>query len=75
MDLDPARRVTNVSTTHTDTHGLYRFSSLPPGQYRVMSSFEYQMPDSQTMRNAQAIELTISTRTDIGLDLDLYVIR
>ena len=75
MDLDPARRVTNVYTTLTDTHGFYRFSSLPPGQYRVMSSFEYQMPDSQTMRNAQAIELTISTRTDIGQDLDLYVIR
>jgi hypothetical protein len=75
MDLEPARRINNVYTALTDTHGFYRFSSLPPGRYRLMSSFEYQMPDSKIMENARAIELTITTRTDIGQDLDLYVIR
>jgi hypothetical protein len=75
MDLEPARRVTNTYVTTTDVHGRYRFAGLAPGRYRVLSSFEYQMPDSKTMADARAKELQIDARTDIAQDLDLYVIR
>jgi Carboxypeptidase regulatory-like domain len=75
MDLEPERRITDAYATTTDVQGRYRFSGLPPGRYRVLSSFEYQMPDSQTMTDARAKELLIGAHTDTALDLDLYVIR
>lgn len=75
MDLEPAQRLTGTYSTVTDIHGHYRFDSLAPGHYRVLSSFEYQAPDSQTMVNAGAKELQIDPRTNIARDLDLYVIR
>ncbi|HUB80889.1 MAG TPA: carboxypeptidase-like regulatory domain-containing protein [Bryobacteraceae bacterium] len=75
MDIDPARRLTDNYVTITDVHGQYHFGSLGPGKYRVLSSFEYQMPDSKTMENAHAKELQIDVHTDTGADLDLYVIR
>jgi hypothetical protein len=75
VDLEPARRITDTYVTITDVHGQYHFGSLAPGRYRVLGSFEYQMPDSATMAAAHAKELQIDVHTDTGLDLDLYVIR
>jgi hypothetical protein len=75
MDLEPARRITNTFVGITDVHGQYRFTGLPPGRYRVLSSFEYQMPDSDAMALAGAREITLDIRNDSSLDLDLYVIR
>jgi hypothetical protein len=75
MDLEAARRVTDTYVTITDVHGQYRFAGLAPGRYRVLSSFEYRMPDSKTMADCGAKELQMDARTDIARDLDLYVIR
>jgi hypothetical protein len=75
VDLEPARRITDTYVTITDVQGRYHFSSLAPGHYRVLSSFEYQMPDSKIMTEAHARELQVDVRSDTGLDLDLYVIR
>jgi len=75
IDLEPARRITDTYVTITDVHGRYHFGNLAPGHYRVLSSFEYQMPDSKIMTEARARELQVDTRSDTGLDLDLYVIR
>ena len=75
MDLDPARRVTGTYVAITGQHGQYRFASLAPGRYRLLSSFEYQMPDSKTMGNAGAREVQLDAHTDATRDLDLYVIR
>jgi hypothetical protein len=74
-DLEPPRRVTSVYATLTDIHGQYCFDGLAPGHYRVLSSFEYQMPDSKTMVNAGAKELKIDEHSSVSQDLDLYVIR
>jgi hypothetical protein len=73
VDLEPARRITDTYVTITDVHGRYHFGGLAPGHYRVLSSFEYQMPDSKIMTEAQAKELQIGA--DVGQDLDLYKIR
>ena len=75
VDLEPARRITDTYVTITDTHGRYRFGDLAPGHYRVLSSFEYQMPDSKIMTDARAKELQIDAHGDLAQDLDLYVIR
>jgi hypothetical protein len=75
VDLEPARRITDTYITITDVQGRYHFGNLAPGHYRVLSSFEYQMPDSKIMTEARARELQVDARSDTGLDLDLYVIR
>ena len=75
VDLDPARRIANAYVAISDLHGQYRFPGLAPGRYRLLSTFEYQMPDAKTMTNAGAKELQIDSRSDVTADLDLYVIR
>jgi len=75
LDLDPARRVTDPYVTLTDVRGQYRFSSLAPGHYRVLASFEYQMPDSDTMTRAGAKSIQVDEGHHLQQDLELYVIR
>jgi hypothetical protein len=74
FDLEPPRRVTETFTTRTDVHGQYQFTGLAPGNYRVLSSFEYQMPDSAAMSSAGARQVKVEHAVDVQLDLDLYVI-
>ena len=75
IDLEPPLRVASSYVTLTDIHGRYRFDGLAPGQYRVLSSFEYRMPDPRTMVNAGARDLRIDERSNMTQDLDLYVIH
>ena len=75
VDLEPRRRVTDTFVTRTDMHGQYRFTGLAPGKYRVLSSFEYQMPDSPTMSNAGAKPVRIDEGKDSQQDLDLHGTR
>jgi hypothetical protein len=75
IDLEPERRVTFTYIALTDTHGQYQFAGLAPGRYRVLSSFEYQMPEAKIMENAGAKGVQLDPRADVTRDLDLYVIR
>ena len=75
VDLEPERRITPCYVTATDVHGRFQFSGLAPGRYRVLSSFEYQMPDSKIMIEAAARDLQLDGQTDTAVDLGLYVIR
>jgi hypothetical protein len=75
FDLEPRRRVTDTIVTRTEKDGQYRFSGLAPGNYRVLSSFEYRMPDSPTMENAGAKLVKVEEGRDVQQDLDLFVIR
>jgi protocatechuate 3,4-dioxygenase beta subunit len=72
---DPAsgRRLRDLRTTRTDIHGRYSFVGLPPGSYRVASTFEYREPDPAAMNRAHAREITIEEGRDLALDLDLWV--
>jgi hypothetical protein len=74
-DLEPARRITDPFVARTDMNGQYRFADLAPGNYRVMSSFDYRLPDSQTMSNSGAISVKIDDSQDRQQDLDLWVVR
>jgi Carboxypeptidase regulatory-like domain len=75
VDIEPERRIADCFVAITDVQGRYRFSGLAPGRYRLLSSFEYQMPDSQTMTDASAKDVLIGAHADHAFDLDLYVIR
>lgn len=74
---DPSmrQRMTDLRATRTDMRGAYRFDGLAPGTYRVLATFEYQMPDSAAMDLAGARSLQADAQGDLQTDLDLFVIR
>ena len=74
---DPAggKRLADLRTVRTDTRGLYRFTDLAPGVYRILSTFEYRAPGAAEMELAGARSIRAEQNTDMPADLDLYVIR
>jgi len=72
----PARqRFGELRVTRTDSHGQYRFEELAPGSYRVLSTFEYRMPDVESMDTARAEEIEVRAKTEQVVDLELYMMR
>jgi hypothetical protein len=74
-DPETHTRLTDLRTVRTDIHGLYRFQGLAPGIYRVLATFEYQMPDTASMELAGAPSVRVEARSDLQMDLDLYGVR
>ncbi len=74
-DSSTRQRVDELRSTRTDMRGSYRFDGLPPGVYRVLSTFEYQQPDESVMTNASAPSIQVESNSSPKVDLDLYVIR
>ena len=65
----------DVRVTRTDTRGQYQFYGLAPGSYRMLSSFEFQMPDSAVLDAANARVVKTEEGRDLSVDLEIYVIR
>jgi carboxypeptidase family protein len=74
-DPESRRRLTDLRMVFTDAQGHYQFTGLAPGAYRLLSTFEFQSPDSAAMENAGAKLVTIEEGRDLPQDLDLSVIR
>jgi hypothetical protein len=74
-DPDSRKRLMDVRVTRTDTRGQYQFAGLAPGSYRMLSSFEFQMPDSAALDAANARLVKAEEARDLPVDLDLYVIQ
>ena len=74
---DPAtqRRLLDLRTTRTDLRGAYRFDGLPPGVYRVLSTFEYNSPTVAQMELAGARTVDVPHGGNPTVDLELYEIR
>jgi hypothetical protein len=72
FDKDTQKRLGELRTVRTDLRGQYRFNGLAPGLYRILSTFEYEKPDADTMGAAGARDLTLAEATDTAQDLDLY---
>jgi len=73
FDKDSQKRVGELRTTRTDVRGQYHFNGLAPGLYRILGTFEYEKPDSDSMGAAGARSLNLPEGTDTAQDLDLYV--
>jgi len=69
------KRLVDLRETRADIRGNYRFEGLPPGSYRVLSTFEYLAPDSNAMDLGGALPIEIAAHTDLQTDLDLYGIH
>jgi hypothetical protein len=72
FDKDTQKRLGELRSLRTDLRGQYHFNGLAPGLYRILGTFEYEKPDSESMEAAGARSVTLSEATDTAQDLDLY---
>ena len=72
-DKDQRKRLGELRTIRTNLRGQFHFNGLAPGYYRIVSTFEYEKPDPDSMEACGARTLTIAESTDTAQDLDLYV--
>jgi hypothetical protein len=73
FDQASGKRLIDLRAVRTDLRGQYRFRGLAPGVYRILSTFEFDKPDSQTMEASGARSVTLSEGDDTAQDLELYV--
>ena len=69
------KRVVDLRDTRTDLRGKYSFSELAPGTYRVVSTFEYQKPQTSDIDAMRPKVITVEEGRELQLDLDLWSIR
>jgi hypothetical protein len=58
-----------------DARGQYRVSGLGWGTYRLVSTFEYLDPDSETIGTAAPVSVLVDAHAELARELDLWVIR
>lgn len=73
-DLEPRKRLADMRTTRTNAQGQYQFAGLAPGVYRLLGTFDYQMPDA-ALEAARARTVTVEEGREAVLDLEEFVIR
>ncbi len=74
FDPNTRRRLTDLRIATTDLKGQYQFYGLPPGMYRILSTFEYEAPDAAAMDAARATVVQIEESKDISQNLLLYTL-
>jgi Carboxypeptidase regulatory-like domain len=67
------KRLLDPLSTRTDARGEYRFHGLPPGTYRLLSTFDIEDPDEAMMEAARARQVQVKEAATEPLDLDLYI--
>lgn len=75
FDLNSGQRLLELRETRTDLQGSYRFDSVPPGTYRIVSTFEYVNPEAAVMSGMNPKSIRVEAQGTSPTDLDLYVIR
>ena len=69
------KRLMEPLTVRSDLHGQYQFIGLAPGTYRLVSTFEYNSPDSADIDDMSPHTFVVEEGRDQQQDLDLYIIR
>lgn len=64
-------RVVDLRETRSDMNGNYRFDSVPPGDYRVLSTFDYAAPKPEIFDAYGARTIHVEKTADAALDLEL----
>jgi protocatechuate 3,4-dioxygenase beta subunit len=73
---DPSenKRLAELRQTLTNAQGEFRFRGLPPGVYRIVSSFDFDAPDEELMGNTHHKAVKVGEAEDAAADLSLYVL-
>ena len=74
-DLDPRKRIEPMRWVTTDAQGHYQISGLAAGVYRLLASFDYEMPEPAQMEAANAKTIRVEDGGRATLDLAEFVIR
>jgi hypothetical protein len=69
------KRVVDVKTATSDIHGQFQFFGLVPGTYRLVSTFEYQNPETADIDIMTPKIVKVEEGRDQQQDVDLWVIR
>ncbi len=62
-----------VRTTRTDQNGGYRFAGLPPGRYRVVSSYNVDPTSRASMEAALPHHVSLKEGADEAQDLEITI--
>ena len=73
FDLESGAGLTTMRAARTDLQGRYHFTSLAPGRYRVLSSFDFDHPTSEEMEEARAVTIALKEGSETSKDLELFV--
>jgi hypothetical protein len=65
-------RVADLRETRSDMPGNYRFDGLAPGDYRILSTYDYSAPGPPIFDIGSARAMRIEKSTDPQVDLDLW---
>ena len=65
------KRVVDLRETRADMRGNYRFESLPPGDYRVLSTYDYAAPDSGAFDAARSQQVHVESSNNLQVELEL----
>jgi len=57
----------------SDTEGSFRFDSLPPGDYRILASFDVDEIDEELMDVSRATVLHAEASQTANFDLPLWI--
>lgn len=69
------KRVVDLRSAITDIHGQFQFFGLVPGTYRLVSTFEYQAPETYDIDLMTPHIVKVEEGRDQQQDIDLFVIR
>lgn len=72
LDIDP-NEPPQVRTTRTDQSGNYRFAGLPPGRYRVVSSYEAEPSSRASIEAAHPQVVSLRESSDESQDLEIVI--
>jgi hypothetical protein len=71
-DAPTRSRLSELRITHSGLHGEFSFDGLPPGAYRICSTFEYANPDTAAFDLMNAQDLQADAHQSVTSDLELY---
>jgi hypothetical protein len=74
-DLDLRKRVEPVRRVKADASGQYQVGGLAPGTYRLLASFDYNLPAPSQMAAAEAKIVKVEEVAHAVLDLEEFVIK
>jgi hypothetical protein len=75
LDLEWGTGLLTMRTARTDSQGRYGFTGLPPGNYRVASSFDFSEPNLKDVDTARAVTIAVKEGTETSQNLELFVVR
>ncbi len=74
-DTQTRQRLLDPRVAVADLQGRYQFFGLAPGDYRILSTFEYQKPGAEVFDRAGALTVQIEEGRDKAQDLKLYELQ